>query len=149
MGRQINCSLIRPESVGSGKASTSPASTQREGDRVLLSGFVGDHEVAVLSQREGFEFEGDLVSDCAPLNDLVGKMLQSCPSIRCLRDPTRGGFATTLNEIALMSRAGIIVEEDRIPVRESVRGDLRVARARPSLSRQRGQAHSRLPPSRG
>jgi hydrogenase expression/formation protein HypE len=92
------------------------------GDCVLLNGFVGDHEVAVLSQREGFEFEGDLVSDCAPLNDLVGKMLQACPSIRCLRDPTRGGLATTLNEIALMSRAGIIVEEARIPVRESVRG---------------------------
>ena len=94
----------------------------KRGDRVLLSGFVGDHEVAVLSQREGFEFEGDLVSDCAPLNDLVGKMLQACPSIRCLRDPTRGGLATTLNEIALMSHAGIIVEEARIPVRESVRG---------------------------
>ena len=94
----------------------------KRGDRVLLSGFVGDHEVAVLSQREGFEFEGDLTSDCAPLNDLVGKMLQACPSIRCLRDPTRGGLATTLNEIAFMSRAGIIVEEARIPVRESVRG---------------------------
>jgi len=94
----------------------------KRGDRVLLSGFVGDHEVAVLSQREGFEFEGDLASDCAPLNDLVGKMLQACPSIRCLRDPTRGGLATTLNEIAFMSHAGIIVEEARIPVRESVRG---------------------------
>jgi hydrogenase expression/formation protein HypE len=94
----------------------------KKGDCVLLSGFVGDHEVAVLSQREGFEFEGDLTSDCAPLNDLVGKMLQACPSIRCLRDPTRGGLATTLNEIAFMSRAGIIVQEARIPVRESVRG---------------------------
>jgi hydrogenase expression/formation protein HypE len=94
----------------------------KKGDCVFLSGFVGDHEVAVLSQREGFEFEGDLTSDCAPLNDLVGKMLQACPSIRCLRDPTRGGLATTLNEIAFMSRAGIIVQEARIPVRESVRG---------------------------
>jgi len=94
----------------------------RKGDRVLLSGFIGDHEIAVLSQREGFKFEGDLASDCAPLNDLVGKMLQACPSIRCLRDPTRGGLATTLNEIALMSRVGIVVEEERIPARESVRG---------------------------
>jgi hydrogenase expression/formation protein HypE len=94
----------------------------RRGDRVLLSGFIGDHEIAVLSQREGFQFEGDLVSDCAPLNDLVGKMLQVCPSIRCLRDPTRGGLATTLNEIALMSHVGIVVEEERIPARESVRG---------------------------
>ena len=94
----------------------------RKGDRVLLSGYLGDHEVAVLSQREGFEFEGDLMSDCAPLSDLVGKMLEACPSIRCLRDPTRGGLATTLNEIALMSHVGIVIEEERIPVKETVRG---------------------------
>jgi hydrogenase expression/formation protein HypE len=92
------------------------------GDKVLLSGFLGDHEIAVLSKREGFEFEGDLKSDCAPLNDLVGKMLEVCPSIRCLRDPTRGGLATTLNEIASRSGVGIDVEEERIPVRDSVRG---------------------------
>ena len=94
----------------------------RKGDRVLLSGYLGDHEVAVLSQREGFEFEGNLMSDCAPLSDLVGKMLEACPSIRCLRDPTRGGLATTLNEIALMSHVGIVIEEERIPVKETVRG---------------------------
>lgn len=94
----------------------------RKGDRVLLSGSIGDHEIAVLSRREGFQFEGDLVSDCAPLHDLVEKILQACPSIRCLRDPTRGGLATTLNEIAVMSRVGIVVEEERIPAKESVRG---------------------------
>jgi len=94
----------------------------RKGDRVLLSGYLGDHEVAVLSQREGFEFEGNLMSDCAPLSDLVGKMLEACPSVRCLRDPTRGGLATTLNEIALMSHVGIVIEEERIPVKETVRG---------------------------
>ncbi len=75
----------------------------KPGDRVILSGFLGDHEIAVLSQREGFGFEGDLKSDCAPLNGLVAKMLEVCPSIRCLRDPTRGGLATTLNEIASAS----------------------------------------------
>jgi hydrogenase expression/formation protein HypE len=94
----------------------------RPGDKVLLSGFLGDHEIAVLSQREGFGFQGDLKSDCAPLNGLVGRMLDVCPSIRCLRDPTRGGLATTLNEIASMSRVGIVMEEEKIPVRESVRG---------------------------
>jgi hydrogenase expression/formation protein HypE len=83
---------------------------------------VGDHEIAVLSQREGFGFQGDLKSDCAPLNGLVGRMLEVCPSIRCLRDPTRGGLATTLNEIASRSKVGIVLEEDAIPVRESVRG---------------------------
>jgi len=94
----------------------------RPGDTVLLSGFLGDHEIAVLSQREGFEFEGDLKSDCAPLNGLVARMLDVCPDLRCLRDPTRGGLATTLNEIASRSGVGIILEEASIPVRESVRG---------------------------
>ena len=94
----------------------------RPGDKVLLSGYVGDHEIAVLSQREGFGFQGDLKSDCASLNGLVGRMLEVCPSIRCLRDPTRGGLATTLNEIASRSKVGIVLEEGAIPVRESVRG---------------------------
>ncbi|MGE5841229.1 MAG: hydrogenase expression/formation protein HypE [Deltaproteobacteria bacterium] len=94
----------------------------RPGDKVLVSGFIGDHEIAVLSQREGFGFQGDLKSDCAPLNGLVGSMLEACSSIRCLRDPTRGGLATTLNEIASRSGVGVVLEEGRIPVRESVRG---------------------------
>jgi hydrogenase expression/formation protein HypE len=94
----------------------------RSGDKILLSGFLGDHEMAVLSQREGFRFQGELRSDCAPLNDLVGKMLDACPSIRCMRDPTRGGLATTLNEIASMSDVGMVIEEEKVPVRESVRG---------------------------
>jgi hydrogenase expression/formation protein HypE len=91
-------------------------------DRILLSGTLGDHEMAVLSQREGFRFQGELKSDCAPLNDLVGKMLDACPSIRCMRDPTRGGLATTLNEIASMSDVGMVIEEEKVPVRESVKG---------------------------
>jgi len=94
----------------------------KPGDAVLLSGFLGDHEIAVLSQREGFEFEADLKSDCAPLNSLVARMLRVCPDLRCLRDPTRGGLATTLNEIASGSGVGVVLEEERIPVRESVRG---------------------------
>jgi hydrogenase expression/formation protein HypE len=94
----------------------------RPGDRILLSGFLGDHEMAVLSQREGFKFQGELKSDCAPLNDLVGKMLDACPAMKCMRDPTRGGLATTLNEIASMSNVGMVIDEERIPVRESVRG---------------------------
>jgi hydrogenase expression/formation protein HypE len=94
----------------------------KPGDKILLSGYIGDHEMAVLSQREGFKFQGELKSDCAPLNDLVGKMLDPCPSIRCMRDPTRGGLATTLNEIAWMSNVGIVIEEERVPIRESVKG---------------------------
>ncbi len=94
----------------------------KPGDRILLSGFIGDHEMAVLSQREGFNFRDVLLSDCAPLNDLTKRMLDACPSIRCMRDPTRGGLATTLNEIASMSNVGMVIEEERIPVRESVKG---------------------------
>lgn len=94
----------------------------KPGDKILLSGYLGDHEIAILSQREGFHFQGDLRSDCAPLNDLVGKMLDACPSVRCMRDPTRGGLATTLNEIASMSNVGMVIEEEKISVRESVRG---------------------------
>ena len=94
----------------------------KPGDTILLSGYLGDHEVAVLSQREGFKFKGELKSDCAPLNDLVGKMLDACPSIRCMRDPTRGGLATTLNEIASMSEVGMVIDEEKIPVQESVKG---------------------------
>lgn len=94
----------------------------KPGDRILLNGYLGDHEIAILSQREGFKFQVELRSDCAPLNDLVGKMLDACPSIRCMRDPTRGGLATTLNEIASMSNVGMVIEEEKIPIRESVRG---------------------------
>jgi hydrogenase expression/formation protein HypE len=94
----------------------------KPGDKILLSGTLGDHEMAILSSREGFQLQGSINSDCAPLNDLVEKMLDMCPSIRCMRDPTRGGLATTLNEIASTSNTGMIIEEERIPVRESVRG---------------------------
>ncbi len=94
----------------------------RPGDTILLSGYIGDHEIAILSQREGFQFQEDLVSDCAPLNDLVQRMLKVSPTIRCMRDPTRGGLATALNEIAIASNVGVVIEEERIPIRESVRG---------------------------
>ena len=94
----------------------------RPGDKILLSGPLGDHEMAVLSRREGFKFQGELESDVAPLNDLAGKMLDVCPSLRCMRDPTRGGLATTLNEIASTSSVGMVIEEERVPVRESVKG---------------------------
>ena len=94
----------------------------RAGDRVLVSGTVGDHGVAILSAREGLEFSTTLVSDCAPLNHLVKNMIAASPHIHCLRDPTRGGLSSTLNELARQSGVGIWVEENRIPVKEEVRG---------------------------
>ncbi len=95
-------------------------SNARPGDRVLLSGAIGDHGIAVLSCREGLSFSTQLESDCAPLNRLVAEMLNASPNIHCLRDPTRGGLATTLNELAEQSGVSIRIEEERVPVREEV-----------------------------
>lgn len=98
------------------------ASNARPGDNVILSGYVGDHGMAILSQREGLEFEGVIESDCAALHQLVADMLDVTNDVHCLRDPTRGGVATVLNEIAAHSKVGITLDETKIPVRDSVRG---------------------------
>jgi hydrogenase expression/formation protein HypE len=97
-------------------------SNARPGDKVLLSGTIGDHGIAVLSQREGLSFHTQLESDCAPLGGLVTEMLNASPNIHCLRDPTRGGLATTLNELAEQSKVSIRIEEEKIPLREEVLG---------------------------
>ena len=93
----------------------------RVGDKVLLSGTIGDHGIAVMSQREGLRFSMALESDCAPLNKLVSQMLEVSSRIHCLRDPTRGGLATTLNELAQQSKVGITLDEAKIPVKDDVR----------------------------
>ncbi len=106
------------------------ASRARPGDKIILSGYVGDHGMAIMSRRENLEFEGAIESDTAPLHDLVGAMLEGVATafgptadlIHCLRDPTRGGVATTLNEIAGQARVGMELEEKAIPVREAVKG---------------------------
>ncbi len=90
------------------------------GDKVILSGNLGDHGIAVLSQREGLKFQVPIESDCAPLNKLVAEILETSASIHCLRDPTRGGLATTLNEFAEQSQVGIRIEEESIPINKAV-----------------------------
>lgn len=90
------------------------------GDKVILSGSLGEHGIAVLSQRQGLEFNVPIESDCAPLNRLVAEMLAVTTNLHCLRDPTRGGLATTLNEFARQSNVGIKIEEDTLPVNEAV-----------------------------
>jgi hydrogenase expression/formation protein HypE len=92
----------------------------RSGDVVLLSGPIGDHGMAVLAARGDLGFEIDLQSDVAPLNHLIAAMLDASPNVHVLRDPTRGGLATTLNEIAGQSNVGIWLDEDAIPVRPQV-----------------------------
>ena len=91
------------------------------GDAVLVSGPIGDHGIAVMSVREGLEFESTVVSDCAPLHRLVDTMLTSGSGIRCMRDATRGGVATILNELAKSSGVEIIIDEHLVPVRDAVR----------------------------
>ncbi|MBN1461115.1 MAG: hydrogenase expression/formation protein HypE, partial [Armatimonadetes bacterium] len=103
-----------PEGVGVSGAAARP------GDVVLVNGPVGDHGLAVLSVREGLEFESPIESDCAPLGGLVDSLLEAVPGVHVLRDPTRGGLATALNEIARQSGVSIEVDETAIPVRESV-----------------------------
>lgn len=92
------------------------------GDVVILSGTIGDHGVAIMSAREGLQFETAIESDSAPLNGLVEAILDATGEVSVLRDPTRGGIATTLNEISLAAGVGIVLQEKSIPVREPVRG---------------------------
>jgi len=104
------------------------ASSAQVGDKVILSGTLGDHGTTIMIARGELELETDIESDCAPLNSLVQDMLDEAGSVgalaslHCLRDPTRGGAATTLNEIALSSEVCIEIDEDLIPVREEAKG---------------------------
>lgn len=97
-------------------------SNAKPGDKVLLSGTIGDHGIAVLSKRQGLSFGTTLESDCAPLGKMVAEMVEVSRNIHSLRDPTRGGLATTLNELAKQSKVGIRIEETKIPVRDEVAG---------------------------
>jgi len=93
----------------------------RPGDKILVSGTLGDHGVAVMSLRENLTFHTSVQSDTAALHGLVAAMVAAVPDIHVLRDPTRGGLATTLNEIARQSAVGMMLHEERLPVREQVR----------------------------
>lgn len=96
------------------------ADRARPGDQILLSGCIGDHGVAILSQREHLSFETALQSDSAALHELVAAMIAAAPTMHCLRDPTRGGLAAVLNELAQQSQVGMVIRERDIPVRPAV-----------------------------
>ena len=91
------------------------------GDKVLVSGTIGDHGTAIMAMRKGFEFSLALESDCGLLSGLIEEMLQGGTTVKVLRDPTRGGLATTLNEISKQSDVGLVLEEGAIPVKDEVR----------------------------
>ncbi|MCX6251153.1 MAG: hydrogenase expression/formation protein HypE [Bacteroidetes bacterium] len=108
---------IRKENrpIGSGKRI-------RTGDKILINGNIGDHGIAVMSARESFNFSTTVVSDCASLNLLIQKILNNCSQVRFMRDPTRGGVATVLNELVRKGNFGIEIDEESLPVSEGVRG---------------------------
>lgn len=104
------------------KGVTLGSSQIRAGDHILVSGTIGDHGMAIMARRQRLELEGELVSDSAPLHDLASSLLAACPGVRAMRDPTRGGLAATLVEIASRRHLGVEANETAIPVRDTVRG---------------------------
>jgi hydrogenase expression/formation protein HypE len=124
----------------------SPARVQ-PGDAILLSGDLGRHGMAIMSVREGLRFEGALESDCAPLNELVDAMLAADADVHCLRDLTRGGLATALNEIALDAGVGIEIEESAIPVAEPVAAACELLGLDPLYVANEGRLVAFVPPS--
>ena len=110
--------LINTAGLGVAKKVVSDAGL-RPGDRIIINGPVGDHGIAVMARREGIEFETTLVSDCAPLWHMVEKILKY--EIHALKDPTRGGLASCINEMARKARVDVLLDEDAIPVRDGVR----------------------------
>lgn len=118
------CDGVFITTTGIGKALVDPAPSgarARPGDAILLSGAVGDHGLAVMAARENLSFLSAARSDCAPLNQLVEKVLDAAGEVHVLRDPTRGGLATTLNEIATQSNVGVDISEAMIPINPAVK----------------------------
>ena len=118
------CDRIFINTTGIGEIIVQPtpsAERAAPGDAVLVSGNMGDHGLAILSKRQGLSFEAPVESDSAALNHLIVSLVQSLPQVHVLRDPTRGGLATTLNEIAASSGTGILVRESVLPITDAVR----------------------------
>ena len=119
------------------------------GDLILTNGTIGDHGLAIMMQREGLEFSSSLTSDCAPLNGLIESLLEAVPgAVRCMRDPTRGGLTTTLNEWA-GSGVGIEIEEAAIPVRDEVRAICEILGLDPLYAANEGKVVVAVSPEAG
>ncbi|HEX5268992.1 MAG TPA: hydrogenase expression/formation protein HypE [Gemmataceae bacterium] len=118
----------------------------RPGDRVLVSGTLGDHGIAIMSVREGIEFETVLESDTAPLNGLAEAILEACPRTRCMRDPTRGGLSSALNELSAASRVGVELDEAVIPLRPAVKGACEMLGLDPLYVANEGKLIAVVPP---
>lgn len=122
------------------------ASACRPGDRIIVSGTIGDHGIAIMSVREGLEFETTLESDTASLADLTRVMLDACPGVRCMRDPTRGGVSSALHEIAAAAGVGVMLDEARIPMKPQVRGACEILGLDPLYVANEGKLLAIVPP---
>lgn len=118
------------------------------GDVVIINGYVGDHGAAIVDARGELALESSIETDCQPLNSLVAAMLEACPDIHCMRDPTRGGVATVLNEFAGSSGVAIRVEHNAVPVREEVRGICEILGLDPLYLANEGKLVAIVPPDR-
>jgi hydrogenase expression/formation protein HypE len=118
----------------------------RPGDRVMVSGTIGDHGMAILSVREGLEFETALVSDTAPLHELTRVMLEAVPSVRWMRDPTRGGVSSALNELATAAQVGVRLDEQTLPIRSEVRAGCEILGLDPLYVANEGKLVAVVPP---
>jgi hydrogenase expression/formation protein HypE len=118
----------------------------RPGDRVLVSGLLGDHGAAILGARGDLALDSPIESDCAPLHGLVARLLEAAPATRFLRDPTRGGLATLLNEIAAEAGVAIAIDEDRTPLRDAVRGFCEILGLDPLYLANEGKLVAVVPP---
>lgn len=116
------------------------------GDAVLVSGTIGDHGMAIMSVREGLEFDTTIVSDCAALNSMVASMLAVTPDIHVLRDPTRGGVASSLNEIAAAAGVGIVIREQAVPVLPQVAAACEILGMDPVFVANEGKLLAIVPP---
>ncbi len=123
------------------------AANARPGDKVILSGYIGDHGVTIMAARGELELEGDFKSDTAPLNELVKIILDVTTDVHCLKDPTRGGVATALNEIAKASDVTIAIKEDAIPVRDETRGACEILGIDPLYIANEGKLIAIVPPT--
>ncbi len=122
------------------------ASRAKVGDKIIINGFLGDHGCAILLARNELALETDIETDCQPLHELVRKILAVCPDIHCLRDATRGGVGTVLNEFAESSDVGIKINENALPMRETVKGACEILGLDPLYLANEGKLLAVVPP---
>ena len=139
--------FINTAGVGVIPAGRDPAAGRaRPGDVILVNGYIGDHGAAIVDARGELALENSIETDCQPMNGLVEALFEACPDVHCLRDATRGGLATVLNEFAAASQVGIRIDERALPIREAVRGMCEILGLDPLYLANEGKLVAVVPP---